>query len=235
MIKCPYCAEEIQDEAIKCKHCGEFIVKKNDINYGTCSDCGEALENDGGFCSKCGILKLKNNPNQMSLPVKVQKPATATKLIILAVVFIGIIAGYEVLKVNWNPWFVYPEYYASVKKHLKDPESVTFRNQVLRKNGFFCGEFNAKNSSGGYVGFKRFKIETRMLSINNGVSIEGTDIISSADMLEKVTIMCEIFGERKKRVDLGELKPLTMSVSKELDEMVNQLATEKNWKRDCVD
>jgi hypothetical protein len=42
-----------------------------------------------------------------------------------------------------------------IKKMMKDPDSAVFRNERL-VDGKYCGEYNAKNSMGGMVGFRRF-------------------------------------------------------------------------------
>jgi hypothetical protein len=51
---------------------------------------------------------------------------------------------------------------------LKDPESARFRNAFVSPRGrAVCGSVNAKNSMGGYTGFKRFIVAKDRIGIED--------------------------------------------------------------------
>ncbi|WP_156507147.1 hypothetical protein [Comamonas thiooxydans] len=58
-------------------------------------------------------------------------------------------------------WHLIEELRKPVLAHLNDPDSAKFRNEFVKgswrvESSTLCGEINARNAMGGYVGYKKF-------------------------------------------------------------------------------
>jgi len=51
---CPYCKEEINLEAIRCKHCGSWLASERPSHKGTCPYCKEQIHPEAIKCKHCG-------------------------------------------------------------------------------------------------------------------------------------------------------------------------------------
>ena len=59
----------------------------------------------------------------------------------------------------------------NIKLNLKDPDSAIFRNHIDTRQKIVCGEVNAKNSFGGFIGYRSFIYK----ETDKSVIIEGSN------------------------------------------------------------
>lgn len=84
MKKCPYCAEEIQTAAIKCKHCGEFLANSGHPRPG-------AAEGKWYF-RKSFIVFAVFLVGPLALPLIWWRPRTTTAWKVALTIIIGLLS-----------------------------------------------------------------------------------------------------------------------------------------------
>jgi len=90
MKKCPFCAEDIQDDAVKCRYCGEAVI----------ADGGEFLlkpEKEKWYFRTPILVLLFLSVGPLALPLLWLKPGTSKKVKVIVTVLVLVLTYYSVV------------------------------------------------------------------------------------------------------------------------------------------
>ena len=155
-----------------------------------------------------------------------------------AVVWFGTLGAFLIaaflLMPKYDEWFVFPAKRAYVNNNLKDPASTQYRNERMTKAGWLCGELNSKNSSGGYVGFKRYisgSADDAYLEDHGYVGVRSENEPRHAQLIEQLDAQTAVL---KRVAHMRELGSTFRPSESEIIEMARKDMFEVKWKQICA-
>ena len=152
MKKCPYCAEEIQDDAIKCKHCKEQITTSQAVNVSTKSN---------------NMAPKQNNMKKLAIGIPL-----AILVFLLFWVFGRFVGG-----TNFNITSK-GDLVAKIKKSIQ--EDYINKNEAYK--GLALGDIAlTKESSNKYTGYVEFKNGNETEKSNLEVTTDGDGMTYKCD------------------------------------------------------
>ena len=131
---------------------------------------------------------------------------------------------------KYGEWVAIPKAREHLVSLLRDPASAQTRNERITATGVLCGEVNAKNGMGGYIGFRKF--------ISYGPKsnyVEGSGLLNEEsvdDFIARVQQKTEILKAQNARFEQGKVES-TYS-ERELDDLAKERIFRDKWDESCA-